>query len=398
MEAAVKKPVSKKVPVLRFKGFDSEWKAMQLSQATEKIGSGVTPLGGSKVYTDKGVLFIRSQNVNYDELLLNDVAFIPEDVHEDMSNSFVKPNDILLNITGASIGRSCVVPETVTKANVNQHVCIIRMAQDQSPRFIQALLSSHHGQKLIHEGEAGGGREGLSFKSIGAFQFTVPTLPEQQKIAAFLGAVDRKIQQLKRKQALLEQYKKGVVQQLFSQELRFKREDGSDYPEWEEKRLGDICSTFKSGEGITADEIDIGGEYPVYGGNGLRGFTDSFTHDGYYVLIGRQGALCGNINRVRGKVYISEHAIAVQCDKSSDTDWLAQLLTYMNLNRLSESSAQPGLAVNKLVQLKIAVPSLEEQSRIAGFLMALDAKVAGVAQAVAAAEKWKKGLLQQMFV
>jgi type I restriction enzyme, S subunit len=115
--------------------------------------------------------------------------------------------------------------------------------------------------------------------------------------------------------------------------LRFPGFDG----EWEEKRLGTTTSTFKSGVNITSDRIRTAEKYPVYGGNGLRGYTDSFTHDGFYLLIGRQGALCGNINKIRGKVYVSEHAIAVNSNTTSDTEWLAQRLDYFNLNRLSES-------------------------------------------------------------
>jgi type I restriction enzyme S subunit len=228
--------------------------------------------------------------------------------------------------------------------------------------------------------------------------FRAPKVPEQQKIAAFLTAVDGRIEQLSRKKALLEEYKKGVMQQLFTQTLRFQDGHGHDFPDWEEKTLKTICSTFKSGNGITADEIQDSGTYPVYGGNGLRGYTDRFTHEGEFVLIGRQGALCGNINRTSGKSYISEHAIAVAGNHLASTDWLEHRLNHMKLNRLSESSAQPGLAVNKLEKLKLLVPSLPEQTKIAGFLSALDGKIAAVGEQMRQTQAWKKGLLQQMFV
>jgi type I restriction enzyme S subunit len=228
--------------------------------------------------------------------------------------------------------------------------------------------------------------------------FRAPKVPEQQKIAAFLTAVDGRIEQLGRKKALLEATKKGVMQQLFTQTLRFQDGHGHDFPDWEEKTLKTICSTFKSGNGITADEIQDSGTYPVYGGNGLRGYTDRFTHEGEFVLIGRQGALCGNINRTSGKSYISEHAIAVAGNHLASTDWLEHRLNHMKLNRLSESSAQPGLAVNKLEKLKLLVPSLPEQTKIAGFLSALDGKIAAVGEQMRQTQAWKKGLLQQMFV
>lgn len=175
--------------------------------------------------------------------------------------------------------------------------------------------------------------------------------------------------------------------------LRFKGFDG----DWQIARLGEICRNFKSGEGITSKDIFETGEFPVYGGNGLRGYTDSYTHDGFYVLIGRQGALCGNINRVYGKVFISEHAIAVDADDTADTNWLAHKLEYLKLNRLSESSAQPGLAVNKLLRLKLTFPTLPEQQKIASFLSSVDQKIQQLTRKKELLEKYKKGVMQQLF-
>ena len=179
--------------------------------------------------------------------------------------------------------------------------------------------------------------------------------------------------------------------------LRFKDEQGNDYLEWEEKRLGEICSTFKSGNGITMSRIVAKGNYPVYGGNGLRGYTDSFTHEGYFLLIGRQGALCGNINRSNGKAYVSEHAIAVQANNGNDTEWLAQKLDIYNLNRLSESSAQPGLSVSKLARFKLFVPELTEQQKIAAFLSSIDTRIEQLNKKKALWEQYKKGMMQKLF-
>ena len=118
------------------------------------------------------------------------------------------------------------------------------------------------------------------------------------------------------------------------------------------------------------------GLYPVYGGNGLRGYTSTFNHDGFFVLIGRQGALCGNINIAEGKSYITEHAIAVQANTENVTGFFQYLLLNMNLVQYSDQSAQPGLAVNKLLKLRINLPSNEEQQKIATMLSLLDARIA----------------------
>jgi type I restriction enzyme S subunit len=132
---------------------------------------------------------------------------------------------------------------------------------------------------------------------------------------------------------------------------------------WEVKRLKYVA-TMKSGEGITSDQIKESGDYPVYGGNGLRGYSDLFTHEGDHVLIGRQGALCGNINYADGKFWASEHAIVCTLEKLYITRWFGELLSIMNLNQYSVSAAQPGLSIDNIKILQIPIPPLAEQIAI----------------------------------
>lgn len=138
--------------------------------------------------------------------------------------------------------------------------------------------------------------------------------------------------------------------------------------EWEEKRIKDI-SFLQSGNSITSDAIDETGLFPVYGGNGLRGYTNTYTNEGNYVLIGRQGALCGNINYAKDKFYASEHAVVVYpyC-KNENTTWLGETLRAANLNRLSASAAQPGLAVSALNFVMIPYPPKSQREKIGKFL------------------------------
>lgn len=176
--------------------------------------------------------------------------------------------------------------------------------------------------------------------------------------------------------------------------LRFFDYKGS----WKEGRLEYICSNFKSGSTITADSISLKGSFPVFGGNGLRGYTDrEFTHDGYYLLIGRQGALCGNINEVSGKAFISEHAIVIGENDRSSIGWLKYKLIQMSLNRYSESSAQPGLSVGRLKLLKAFYPEKSEQQKIADFLTSVDTKISQLAEKHRLLKDYKKGVMQQIF-
>jgi type I restriction enzyme S subunit len=143
---------------------------------------------------------------------------------------------------------------------------------------------------------------------------------------------------------------------------------------WAIKKLKHFAF-LKSGDAITSDSITESGEYPVYGGNGVRGYTSSFTHNGDYVLIGRQGALCGNINIASGRFWASEHAVVVHVQGENDFNWLGELLQIMNLNQYSQSAAQPGLAVNFVANLQVPIPPLPEQCLIAAHIKRETAKL-----------------------
>ena len=142
--------------------------------------------------------------------------------------------------------------------------------------------------------------------------------------------------------------------------------------DWEQRKLGDITEEFKSGTFIAAENIDKFGKYPVYGGNGLRGFAKTYNHDGEFALIGRQGALCGNMNYSVGKAYFTEHAVVVKANRIANTRFLYYLLGTMNLGQYSDQSAQPGLAVGKLINLKNMIPTNDEQFKIGIYFEQLD--------------------------
>lgn len=136
---------------------------------------------------------------------------------------------------------------------------------------------------------------------------------------------------------------------------------------WHVKRLRRLAS-LQSGETITSEEIQDDGDYPVYGGNGIRGFTTKFTHRGEFVLIGRQGALCGNVNYASTEFWASEHAIVVSPIEEWSTRWMGELLRAMDLNQYSLSAAQPGISVDRILALSVPVPPRSEQRAIADFL------------------------------
>ena len=241
-------------------------------------------------------------------------------------------------------------------------------------------------------------RVGMTDKILLGIPVTAPCEEEQQKIADFFSSVDEVISTSEQEVANLEKQKKAVMKKIFTQKVRFKRADGSDFPEWEENALSERTSNFRSGKNIEAEKIKTEGIYPVIGGNGIRGYTDTYNHEGIYAVVGRQGALCGNVNLIDGKNYLTEHAVAVRGDDRTDTVFLSFLLDHMNLRKHSGQSAQPGLSVSEIIKLTALFPCLEEQRLIADFLSDFDEAIAAAKKELELWKELKKGLLQQMFV
>ena len=222
------------------------------------------------------------------------------------------------------------------------------------------------------------------FGGFGSQLVPLPPLPEQAAIVRFLDHADRRIRRYIRAKhkliTLLEEQKQAIIHQAVTGQVDVRT--GQPYPaykpsgvewlgqvpeHWEVRRLKTLCS-MKSGEGITAMSIEPTGEYPVYGGNGLRGYTSNYTHDGNFVLIGRQGALCGNVHVARGRFWASEHAVVAALDRGHALEWFRAVLGVMNLNQYSIAAAQPGLAVERVLNLWLPVLDPQEQAVIAAHI------------------------------
>jgi len=183
----------------------------------------------------------------------------------------------------------------------------------------------------------------------------------------------------------LEEYRKSLINEAVTKGLNPDvpmKDSGVEWlgeipVDWEVCKLKHVVN-MQSGNFIQATEIDVEGVYPVYGGNGIRGFTQKFNLEGNYVLIGRQGALCGNINFASSKFWATEHAIVVYPLKETDLLYLKELLRIMNLNQYSESAAQPGLSVTKILNIKIPKITLKEQKQISDFLIRKEAPIISI--------------------
>ncbi len=198
------------------------WEWIKLSELCNYIGSGVTPRGGQDVYSKTGVMLIRSQNVRFEGLLLDDVAFISTDINQAMLRSEVFACDVLFNITGASIGRCCPVPEGLGLANVNQHVCILRIprATNDVAKFLASVLSSSIGQRQLDALNTMGNRQGLNYQQLGSFIVPWPNHDELAMIVRNINGVESQLGAEIAERDKLGQLKSGLMDDLLTGRVR----------------------------------------------------------------------------------------------------------------------------------------------------------------------------------
>ena len=202
------------------------WRRTTIGGVCRVLGSGITPRGGSATYLTAGIPLIRSQNVLMQRIVLADVAYISPETHAAMARSQVSPGDVLLNITGASIGRVAHVPAAIQEANVNQHVCRIRLLPDVAPEFLAYFLGSKPGQRLIFGAQHGATRQGLNYQQVRAIPIPLPPLSEQREIAAQLAAVDAKLAAEESRRAALAALFQSLLHHLMTGQVRVPLECG----------------------------------------------------------------------------------------------------------------------------------------------------------------------------
>ena len=303
------------------------------------------------------------------------------------------------------IGRQGALCGNVNLFNAKFHATEHALVTTPYDGFTTNWLYFALGKLNLNRFSIGQAQPGLSVGVLNTVALATPRREaEQQKIAECLSSVDELIAAQARKVDALKTHKKGLMQQLFPREgetqprLRFPEFQNAG--EWEEKTIGGVCK-LKAGEFVSASAIAEAfkdGLFPCYGGNGLRGYVQTSTHEGTIVLIGRQGALCGNVNLFHGKFHATEHALVVSPHDGVATNWLYYALDWLNLNRFAIGQAQPGLSVGVLNNVALAMPSeVAEQQRIAECLTSLDDLIAAQTQKLDALKTHKKGLMQQLF-
>lgn len=404
------------IPKIRFKRFTEEWEQRKLGELTAKIGSGKTPLGGRNTYVKNGIPLIRSQNVNGNKVDFEDIVYIDESIDESMANSRVFTNDVLINITGASIGRSAVY-KGLERANVNQHVCIIRPIEGYYSEFIQLNLASANGQKQIESSQAGGGREGLNFQQIGKMHFDFPNLAEQEQIGKYFTNLDHLITLHQRKYDEITELKKYMLKKMFpakgknTPEIRFT--GFTEY--WEQRKLEDyiveyyeVTTENNQYPALTSSRKGIFLQTEYFAGNQIA----SEDNTGYNVVpygyftyrhMSDDEIFHFNINDIVENGIVSTLYPVFTTTDELDSRYLQYQLNYGHeFARFAVLQKQGGsrtyMYLSKLKQLSLTMPkSVDEQKQISGFFMELDHLLTLHQQKIDELTELKKYMLQNMF-
>lgn len=412
-----------KVPQLRFPGFEGEWRNCLLHDIT-KYTKGFA--FKSEDYQENGIRIVRVSDLSVDSIKTdNEKVYIDEEKSKLYEKYKLKSGNIIITTVGSkpeliesAVGRGIYIRNN-SEGLLNQNMLKFENIKNVNNAYIIGLINSkkyQHYMKSIARGNAN--QANITVVDLLQFPVSIPTLPEQQKIASFLSAVDEKIQQLSRKKELLEQYKKGVMQQLFSGKLRFKDENGNDYPDWEEKKLGDVAEKriIKNKD----NKINL-----VFTNSALQGIVnqrDFFDKDianqnnlsGYYLVENNDFvynpristlAPVGPISRNHLGTGIMSPLYSVFRFKYGNLDFIEYFFNssiwHMHMRDISNYGARDdrmSFSTSDFYKMPIPLPCVEEQQKIANFLSSIDAKIENTNSELEKTQGFKKGLLQKMFV
>lgn len=334
----------------------------------------------SDVIEESGIRYLTTGNVGAGFYKEQGSGYISEKTFSELHCLNVYPGDLMISRLNEPIGRACIIPDTESRYVVAVDNVILRPNANYNKKFIMYGMNADGYAEHANMIARGATMSRISRSQLGQFWLAFPNIEEQQAIANFLDKecvrIDSIAADLEKQIELLQRYKKSLITETVTKGLDKSmpmKDSGVEWigkipAHWDVTRVKYFCRMY-SGENLTSTDIEPDGDYPVYGGNGKRGYYSNFTNDGEHVLIGRQGALCGNVHLVSGKFWATDHAVVTYPTKEVINKYLYYLFQSMNLNQYSQSAAQPGLAVNVILALKTCLPStLKEQETIVDFL------------------------------
>lgn len=375
-------------PRLRFKKFDGDWIAVTLESLAEveRGKFSVRPRNDPRYFGGE-MPFIQTGDVTGSDVYLKGYTQTLND--DGIRVSKVFPADTILITIAANIGDTTITQYPVACPD---SVVAIQPKQDKvNTIFLKNVIDL---QKDNLDSQATqNAQKNINLQVLKPLKLIVPLKEEQTQIASFLSAVDEKISQLTQKLELLSQYKQGMMQKLFSQQIRFKADDGSEFWEWEELKFKDVIKIKYGKDHKKLDDGDI----PVLGTGGIMRYVDSYLYEGESILIGRKGTI-DKPRFISGKFWTVDTLFYTEIGEKILPKFAFQQLLLVNWLNLNEATGVPSLNTTSIGNIELKVPCLAEQTKIANVLSAIDQKIEVVSKQIEQAKQWKKGLLQQMFI
>lgn len=401
-----------KVPNLRFSEFSGEWDRKRLSEvATIKGGYAFK----SKEFLNSKSTYqvIKMGNLYQNQLLLDKSPSYKSEITGKEEEYLLKLGDIIITLTGTVGKKDFGYSYRITSEEnllLNQRLGLIRNLKNISDnRFLKYTVLGKVFLDQFFESSVGGtgNQANVSTKNMEQFYIYIPKLEEQEKIASFFSLIDKKIELQTEKVEELKNYKKGLMQKIFSQELRFKDENGNEYPEWEECKVKDLFDVTR-GVVIAKSEIsDTSNDifkYAVYSSqtsnNGILGYDQTFDFDGNYLTWTTDGANAGRVFCRSGR-FRCTNVCGVLVEKNNTIGYANKLVAEI-LNKETPKHVSyvgnPKLMNGVMAEIKLNIPSLEEQTKIDKLINQLDIKIESEQTKLNLLDDYKKGLLQQMFI
>ncbi|ENT3300702.1 MULTISPECIES: restriction endonuclease subunit S [Acinetobacter] len=400
-------------PKLRFKEFDGDWFQSKIGEIFQ-VTSGSTPLrSDNRFFENADIAWVKTTDLN-NGLIEKTEEKISQIALKETSVKILPKGTVFVAMYGGfnQIGRTGLL---VHEAACNQALSAIYPNEKIDSYFLLTFLN-HKVDDWKNFAASSRKDPNITKSDVLAFPLKYPVKEEQTKIASFLSTVDEKISQLTQKHELLNQYKQGMMQKLFSQQIRFKADDGSEFGEWENGCLGDITAiqggyAFKSnsfGKGATK-VLRIGDIRNNIFLDCFNGVYSEEIPDARYVVskdaivMALSGATFGKLGKVvTGSAYLNQRVATFKVNEKTTNEYVYQVMLskefFNYIQSIPSASAQPNISNQDVINFEILIPCLEEQTKIANFLSAIDQKIEVVAQQIEQAKTWKKGLLQQMFI
>ena len=384
------------VPKLRFRGFTEEWEKKKLGEITKRVK-------GNDGRMNLPTLTISAKNgwMRQEDRFSSNIAGA-----EQKNYTLLSKGELSYNHGNSKLAKYGVVYSLkhINEALVPKVYHSFKTTKFFYNLFIEYLFMSkipdRELRKLISSGARMDGLLNIGYDEFMGINVILPEFEEQQKIGDFFMLLDKRIEQQEQKIALLKDYKKAMMQKIFSQKIRFKDENGNDYPDWEEKKLGEIGKFLNNRREAITEALRKNGKYPYYGATGIIDSVEEYIFDQEIILLGEDGAKWGENEEsafyVNHKCWVNNHAHVIEVNGNSV--FLKEYLNFLELRRYVSGNAPAKLTLENARKILLNTPSFQEQEKIAFFLTSINKRIEKQENTLDKMQEYKEALLHKIFI